>query len=546
MSGPMDTLPQEMWLRVFELVDCTTSLRCVVLVCRKFHNLGIEALVRHISWPSTAVAMSHLDFWDRNPSKTHLVRSVYFSLSGTDVTKDYPRIFGCIQSFSKLKHIELGFGPLPEILYPTLQYLPSVTHLTLESCAIPPPPLFFPYSYPSPSADPPLPIQVTHLSISKLWGSIANLVVDGVSVPIAHHLPNLRAFSTDAIGFQIPVDVSAQLSSLSITLPTLSGDIQPRLDAVLQRSPALTHLDISIAPAAFNHALPPPATPSIATQPSPPLPELRVLSAPWPTAGHIIRGAPLLTHLRVGPQIPIPKTSDAIWLIERIRHAPLRGVALHLQGWDDEVLLAATRCLPGCEVLEMWYHDAGPSDTFLFNLGIHHLPLLPALHTLRLVALPPLPAPPLPPRFMWEHAPTPTLALPAPGMPLMLPGPAHPAADDDSDDDMSGAQADGDTEADAEKAARTEAEKAADEEAEREATAALRECVHAWARYNPVLRRVQLGSGAGRTWVRQFTRGRGGGRNGGKGVGRGAGSAWETDVEDEERRAEAWARECEE
>jgi hypothetical protein len=111
---------------------------------------------------------------------------------------------------------------------------------------------------------------------------------------------------------------------------------------------------------------------------------------------------------------------------------------------------------------------------------------------------------------------------------------------------MSGAQADGDTEADAEKAARTEAEKAADEEAEREATAALRECVHAWARYNPVLRRVQLGSGAGRTWVRQFARGRGGRRNGEKGAGRGAGSAWETDVEDEERRAEAWARECEE
>jgi hypothetical protein len=217
---------------------------------------------------------------------------------------------------------------------------------------------------------------VTHLSISKLWGSIANLVVDGVSVPIAHHLPNLRAFSTDAIGFQIPVDVSAQLSSLSITLPTLSGDIQPRLDAVLQRSPVLTHLDISIAPAVFNHALPPPPTPSIATQPSPPLPELRVLSAPWPIAGHIIRGAPLLTHLRVGPQIPIPKTSDAIWLIERIRRAPLRGVVLHLQGWDDEVLLAATRCLPGCEVLEMWYHDAGPSDV-RFSLPSPPYPCFP-------------------------------------------------------------------------------------------------------------------------------------------------------------------------
>ncbi|KAJ7858950.1 hypothetical protein B0H14DRAFT_2747799 [Mycena olivaceomarginata] len=487
MSGPMDTLPQEMWLRVFELVGSTTSLRSVVLVCHKFHNLAIEALVRHISWPSTAVAISHLDFWDCNQSKAHLVRSVHFSLSGTNVTKNHARIFGCIQSFSKLKHIELGFGSLPEILYPTLQCLPSVTHLTLQSCAIPPPPLLFPYSS---SAYPPLPIQVTHLSISNLWGSIPNLVVDGVSVPIAHYLPNLRAFSTDAIGFQIPGAVSAQLSYLSITLPIFSRDIQPHLEADLQRSPALTHLDIAIAPAALAHSLPLGlyAAPSLAAQPAQPLPALRVLSAPWPVAGYLVRGAPLLTHLRVGPPFPIPETGEAIRLLERLGRAPLRAVALRLQAWDDEVL-------------EVWYHDAGPSETFLFNLGIHHLPLLPALHTLRLIALPPL-----------------TLALPAPGMPPVLPGPAPPVVDDDADDDLSGAKADGDTDAET----------------------AAGECVHAWARYNPALRRVQLGRGAGRTWARRFQ------FAGGRGSGGQGGDVWETDVEDEERRAEAWARAYEE
>ncbi|KAJ7328478.1 hypothetical protein DFH08DRAFT_320111 [Mycena albidolilacea] len=57
-----------------------------------------------------------------------------------------------------------------------------------------------------------------------------------------------------------------------------------------------------------------------------------------------------------GPAIPIPKMSNAIWLIKRIQRV-LRGGAAPA-GVDDEVLLAATRCLLGWEVLEIWYHNA--------------------------------------------------------------------------------------------------------------------------------------------------------------------------------------------
>jgi hypothetical protein len=49
-----------------------------------------------------------------------------------------------------------------------------------------------------------------------------------------------------------------------------------------------------------------------------------------------------------------------------------------------------------------------------------------------------------------------------------------------------------------------------DDEAEREETAALRECVHAWARYNPTLTLpcVQLGCEERRTWVHRAVGGR--------------------------------------
>ncbi|KAF8215786.1 hypothetical protein K438DRAFT_610442 [Mycena galopus ATCC 62051] len=384
MSGAV-TIPHEVWLRIFALVDSTRALGCVVLVCRKFHNLGTEALVRHISWRSTKAALNHLDFWDRHPFKAHLVRSVYFSLSCSSggSTDDYPQIFGCIQSFSRLEHIRLAMGPIPDVLYPTLQYLPSVTHLTLESCVTKPPPPFFPYSFPS--TNPPGPIQVTNLKVSKVMAS--PFLLDAVTIPIVYHLPHLRAFVTDTIsGLQLPSDVSAQLSSLTLTLHGATGDIQPRLDILLHRMPALTHLDVSVM--TINHPAPHTSA-TVSPTPSPPLPLLHTLCAPWPLAGHIVPGTHTLTNLRVVS--PIPKTNDAIWLLECLRGtgAPVRAAALSLHTWDDEVLLAAARCLPECEAMEIVYQRGDPSDDFLFDLGIHHLPLMRSLHTLRLFLQPP-------------------------------------------------------------------------------------------------------------------------------------------------------------
>ncbi|KAF7346147.1 F-box domain-containing protein [Mycena sanguinolenta] len=494
MPGAMVIIPHEVWLRIFELVDSTAALRCVVLACRKFYNLGTEALVRHISWRSTEIAMNHLDFWERNPSKAYFVRSVYFALSPNNESADnYPRIFGCIQSFSRLEHMKLAFGSLPDVLYPTLQRLPSLTHLELQSCVIPPLPPFYPYSFPS--TDTPEPIQLTKLTLSKMRC---------FTVSFASYLPNLSAFETDSIGIQLPVDISAQLSSLSLTLHGAIGDIQPRLDVVLLRMPALVHLDVSIA--TFGHQAQQ-TTATVSQHPSPILPMLRTLSAPWPVAGHLLPGAPALTHLRVAS--PIPKPSDAVWLLERLQGggSPLRGVALYLHTWDDEVLLAAVRCLSDCEMLGIVYQRGGPSDEFLFDLGIQHLPLMNTLHTLRLFALPPVEPIRIPtPRFVWD-ANT---------------GEASVMEDwfVDDDDNSTAASSDSDPEAAAAEAEAKKEEEAQEARVQTEKTVTLRECVHAWTRYNPLLKRVQLGrEGEKRTWA--------------KGKRLGDGRGWETD-EDED------------
>ncbi|KAJ7486887.1 hypothetical protein FB451DRAFT_1391757 [Mycena latifolia] len=455
MTTAMEATPNEVWLRIFALVDHAKSLGSVVLACRKFHFLGSEALVRHVTWRSSTVAINHLEFWERNPSKAHL-------------------------SFSKLNHLTLLWGALPDILYHTLQHLPSLTHLTLESCSVPPPPAFFPFSFPS--TVPPPPIQVTTLTVSKLKPTfIGTIMLDAVTIPLAYYLPKLQAFVTDTIGIQIPTSPSARLSSLTLTLPNVTGDIQPRLDILLHRMPALSHLHISIAHT--NLHTPYGAVTTVSQGPSPTLPLLRVLSAPWPAVGHLVPGAPALTHLRV--LSPIGKPGDAIWLLERLRGAPVRSAALRLHTWDDEVLLAAARCLPGCAALAVAYQHCAPAPRFLFDLGIHHLPLLTALHTLRLFALPRLPA--APPRFVWD--------APAGSAQIVDIGPW--ALEEER-----------------------EAEKRREGE---EVEAGMSEYVHAWTRYNPALRRVQLGVEPGRAWVR---------RQGGAG--------WDVDALADEEREEAW------
>ncbi|KAJ7215436.1 hypothetical protein GGX14DRAFT_442930 [Mycena pura] len=518
MNAIMDSLPNEMWLRIFGVVEGAQSLAAVVLVCRRFRDLGTEVLVRHVVWRSTAVALRHLPFWARNPGKVHFVRSLSLTLAGYNDPPpgDNEDIFAQIQTFHRLRHLKLVGGVLPDEVYPTLQQLPSVTELVLEACFVPPPPphLFQPF----PSDGPPPEIQVTRLTVSKLRHRIPMGFIDPVTVPFAHHLPHLRTFVTDSIDIQIPFEASARLTSLTVALfgVGIVGDIQAHLVGHLRHTPLLEHLDVSVrndnptlSPAGGNIS----NVLNLSTPPVALLPRLRALSAPWPAAGHVLLGAPALEHLRVTSQINKP--GDALWLLEHLHGAgsPVRTAALCLASWDDEVLLAAARCLPECRALEVVYQAGAPGDAFLFNLGIHHLPLLQQLHTLRLLPRPP-PAGAAPLRVAWDPAPAPVveaLALHA----------LWPCFD--------------------EAMASLEEQAAAAQCVERERAEVMKECVYAWARYNPALERVRLGAWKGCAWMRRAPRtelGAGSGRRKGKK------DLWDVDAEDEDAQAARWAAMC--
>ncbi|KAJ7061100.1 hypothetical protein C8F01DRAFT_1369361 [Mycena amicta] len=593
-SVVVDKVPNEIWLAIFGLLK---DLHNIVLVSRKFHALGTEPLVRHITWKSAALAEQHLQFWRRSGHKVHLVRSVAVVLPGAGGGRDqvdesiatYDRIFRQIGRFTRLRHLKLCGGKVPEVLYTTLEKLPTLTDLTLEGCSIPSPPaqlsdffrvLQLPPGTGTTTTTTPV-IQVKRLTVLKLKRAATDwhMLTDSVSIPLVYRLPHLRSFVTDSLGIQIPTDVSAKLTSLTLVLAGPGRDMQDRLDALLHRMPQLTQLHVSVDASSYNASLSGQANPAnILTHAVVTLPHLLVVSAPWPAAVFAMRGAlATVQHLRINT--PVAKNSDILTVLELIRSSgvPLRSMAFRIAAWDDEVLLAAARCLPAsCEALEVAYYDGEPGENFLFNLGIHHLPLLPFLRTLRLVPLPPemLASSPLrfrhvqtqhmqPQPLMVGHTHGPILGqtfihlyLVPPGqgtgtgtgaqwqwpVPAGTPaattwlgaGPGTGTADDslalfpDHDSDLPQSPSSSSASSSSQNPNPNNTFPTEEELATAEP---LREAVCVWARYNPHLERVRLGKGKGgaSAWVRVQLR---------KGVGEKA--VWVPDGEGKEAQRERW------
>ncbi|KAK7042826.1 hypothetical protein R3P38DRAFT_3348705 [Favolaschia claudopus] len=95
----------------------------------------------------------------------------------------------------------------------------------------------------------------------------------------------------------------------------------------------------------------------------------------------------------------VKKTQDVLALIEAASAAgsaaPIEHIELGFEDWDDEVLLGIIHRLPSCRQIKLFFYYSQPSDDFLFNLGIQHLPSVPHLHTLHVHAAPIPPPPPM-------------------------------------------------------------------------------------------------------------------------------------------------------
>ncbi|KAJ7652393.1 hypothetical protein DFH06DRAFT_1331031 [Mycena polygramma] len=413
MSAAHPNFPNEVLLHIFSHVVDANSLKAVVLTSQRFHNLGLQELLRTLVWNTTEKAQASIDFWERNDNnRRRIPTALSLNLNGRMglyENESHPTILQHASLFRNLSSLSLSNSGLAVTFYQVLLNLPNLTHLNLVSCRVANAPPHFPYSFPSLSADPE--VSVTHLTLSHVstyhYIPPVDEDEDHPNVPDNHyvplngilplfiHLPRLNSLTFNS-SIRLPIFLP-QITSLAIPAMHLEHAID-LLSHRLPAMPNIQHLRIGALPERPQPRTPPREDPQA---PPPPmlsfgvhLPELESFVGPVNIARSLVPLAPLLSALTVN--VFFAKTADALAMIECAKGSQLRSIELRVSEWDDELLLAITHSLRGCEEVNVVWRFGQPSDEFLFNLGIMHLSLLPQLRTLHLHAVPPLPLAPEP------------------------------------------------------------------------------------------------------------------------------------------------------
>ncbi|KAJ7079436.1 hypothetical protein B0H15DRAFT_858734 [Mycena belliarum] len=467
MERASPSFPNEVWMRVFSYIADIPSLKAVNLTSRRFHRLGMDELLRALSWKTEQKALSSLEFWERNMNLAYIPISLSITLRSRDdpaTSTTYPAILNHVSAFKNLGSLSISNASLPPTIYRVLLTLSHLTRLDLQSCYVPDAPPHFPFSYPSfwdqdlDGTD--IASGVTHLSlrnVARLPPAAAVTIADlHAQIDLFNHLPHLAALTLDYLQSAGP-PVFAHLTALTLLPAYTPNHTVGQLNMYLPAAHSLVHLTVG-APAMPGSRDGPPTL-------APTAPLLQTLAAPEFVARALVPNAPALAALTVNT--PLAAVADALALIEGAPAATLHTLELSLDGWDDEVLLAVTQCLPACRRVALTFRFGAPTADFVFNLGVEHLPRLAHLHTLHL------------------HPRAPDPRAERPGAPALGFG----FDDDDDYDDLGIVQ-------------RQETRVAAEPPAE----AVCAEALAAWTRYNPALRAVRFD--LKREWARTHRGGR--------------------------------------
>ncbi|KAK7007500.1 hypothetical protein R3P38DRAFT_3365812 [Favolaschia claudopus] len=384
--------PNEVWLHIFSLVSDRPSLKAIILSSRRFHDLALPELLRSVGWSSAEKAQAHLDFFERRvdcrKSPTRLDLTLQIELGDTQ-SESVTTIVGRISWFANLRTLSFTNASLDGLFYTTLSQLPCLTDLSLDSCCLASFPLVVPLTLqnPSPLAVN-LDIPVTHLAVA----SLSTLYPANTNTLYRHHLGLLRNVVSLTLTDQFPnlVDVLPALHSLSICASSDEGAVSLLNHRYLPSiGSRLLHLRVNVQIAPLDFRTTPVAPAQLVVELSAPL--LQSFTGSLYLANCLLPTSPNLSSITISTVVK--KTQDALALIEAVSAARIEEIELGVEDWDDEVLLGITHRLPSCRQIKLFFYYSQPSDDFLFNLGIHHLPCLPHLHTLHVHAVPILPSP---------------------------------------------------------------------------------------------------------------------------------------------------------
>ncbi|KAJ7496425.1 hypothetical protein FB451DRAFT_1549578 [Mycena latifolia] len=402
---PGRSFPNEIWLASFQSMDRAT-LKSVRLVCRVFASLAWDVLLHDITWHRPVrMLLAHARRWEHNPV-LHRDLSVclehphdnYYGNPGL-TRNQVKHVFKRIRSFSNLEalavhclggHILKNMPALlrelpnlraltfvgvniPANLVDVLRGLPSLTHLTLDFCALAPAlvALPAPSEYTSNITSVKVRLRKYPLSLIQPWNPQTVRCAGLFSL-----LPGLRTLHIDDC--HLPTEILASaITSLTIGVPNILDAsaifyAEAHFCKVLRAMPQLTRLTAYLCSVNTNDA-PRHDTfyhGSTALGEPPRLPHLTHFSGAARLGQLALGMVPDLEDVRVTAQ----GDSDAIQFIHFLqkRRIFVQHISVELPGWSSQVARALLH-LTRCERREIVYAGTGSPDSGKFDLSTSHI-----------------------------------------------------------------------------------------------------------------------------------------------------------------------------
>ncbi|KAJ7615402.1 hypothetical protein FB45DRAFT_935621, partial [Roridomyces roridus] len=333
-------IPNELLLHIFENLEDGPSLLAVILTCHRFHQLGVETLLRTVVWNTEDKAENAVAFLEDNPHLMRFPRSLAIHPEGG--VAPWNSIWRRPITFINLNHLSLRHLTLSTGFYDFLVNAPrDLTHLAIDSCVVEEPPLWF-----SSSAHPPIPI--THLSLGVDYASLEqvhslfDLGLPHPTLAFIEELRLLQSLTTDLwVAVSQPPTALARLTSFTSTgvMVKVPFDVWRYLNQLLGRAENLVELEMSSCSAANTDGM----------RVVPPFVTARKMErfvGPAHLATSIVRAAPALVSLVIKqPAVEIQTRVEAV-NFNCGRKAGLRRLVV---GWGKQVLRV---------IFESWHSES--------------------------------------------------------------------------------------------------------------------------------------------------------------------------------------------
>ncbi|KXN84690.1 hypothetical protein AN958_12209 [Leucoagaricus sp. SymC.cos] len=384
----LETIPADIWITIFEVIDEPAHLVHVVLVCTKFRQLATKILLKHLLWTKEEPTRRNLADWESvHTDLLCLPRRLKLGISfeGLSFTgpapldllpanKLYDAVIQQICRFNMLEEVTLTRTTVTPVIYQLVASLPKLRILEITSCTfVTQDPLGL---TPLPEAD--ITSNITHLILQNNTPSRDQPSTELADHPL-HRLagPSLRCLTitwspTSSLLFGTQRWQLPNLSQLNLNVALLTRDMMDSAVEFVNNCTAGPRVSLRVN----KHNIPDNQISSTSV----PMHGLRAFWGPLPVVGMFAGSHCEVEHVTVTESLEL---THLLAGLERLSKN-IRTLDLQLRKYDNEVLFAIRQLFPDVESVAIRFGKGCLPENIMVMLGSDILPDLKQLRTLKL------------------------------------------------------------------------------------------------------------------------------------------------------------------